>query len=528
MRKIGKYNIHCLRLSAMVLFLLISSSLFAQFDPLAGKQLLIQASEAYEKGSNQGFWDIPGQNPKYQNGQNIQVWELDNAADRKFSFYPDSKNPGFYFIVPAHGPWGVARVEIADSKKGNGVNVQLGDNNNGESQRFSVKQLPNGNVKIFNKNGMAICLANRSYENGSNVHTWEDHEGHWMEWVLVDPETGKGIANGIPMPKGKVAVPAGFNVQNAQVFFYSNKYSSRNPLTAKPDANGEFSFPNAEITDKDYNAGLLVTLDGLTSEYYQYHKSVRAGNLVFNLKEVPEGSKLIKTKHRGYIPYKPGKYWANTKGTINRNDDFFFRNLEKQTPEKQQFRDILKFKTGEVTTDKEVFEITRKVWDFFAVNTKSIMVNNGDMTETVKAAFNECGEKYPNGAMKYWPTVEQFMNVYSKYNFIPIGNCSSQALAFAALLRAAGVPANRVAVERLNYDWLQDHWAVIVEINGVWYWFDTTHKGTKFPEFSKLTSIPVTSQEFNYDLPYEIIPVPGSTLNYVPYCGKDGVIEGDI
>lgn len=520
-----KYKAHCFCLSTMVL-LLSSFSLSAQYDPLIGYPVYIQAAEAHDKGLNLGYWDIPGDNPVYSSGQNIQVWALDQGQDRKFLIARDYKNPGYYTISAMHAR--NASVDVAGGVKKNGTNVQVANKNGSLTQSFTIKFLPNGNVKIYDQNGMALCLAGRSYANGSNVHIWEDHDGPWMEWVVITASTGEGIANGIPMPKGKVIVPAGFNVQNAQVFFYSNKYSSRNPLTAKPDANGEFSFPNAEITDKDYNAGLLVTLDGLTSEYYQYHKSRRAGNLVFDLKAVSDGAKLIKTKHRGYVPYKPQKYWANMRGVVNRQDDFFFLNLEKQTPEKQQLRNILGLKAGNAGGDKDVYEITRKVWDFFAANTKSIMANNGDMTEIVRTAFNESCERHPNGAMKYWPTVEQLMSVYAKYNFIPVGNCSSQALAFAAMLRAAGVPANRVAVERLNYDWLQDHWAVIVEINGVWYWFDTTHKGTKFPEYAKLTSIPVTSQDFNYDMPYEIIPVPGSTLDYVPYCGKAGVVEGDI
>lgn len=517
------FNPFGLGLTGMVLFVLLAICGYAQYDPLVGREFYIQAVGAYEEGSNLGFWDVSGANPQYQEGQDIQVWAKDGGADRKFVFNRDPQNSGYYTITPMHAR--NARIEVTGGNSGNDVNIQLGNANGSASQSFQLKYLPNGNIKIINKNGTVVCLSNRSYQNGSTVHTCENRDGHWMEWVLINPFDGMPFANQIPLPCGRINVPAGYNVQDAQVFFYSSKYGSRNPLTAKPDANGNFSFPNAEITDKDYNALLLVMLDGLTSEYYQYHKSRRAGNLVFDLKAVPDGAKLIKTKHRGYIPYKPQKYWTNTRGTIDRRDDFFFLNLEKQTPEKQQLRKILGLKAGDAVGDKAVYEVTRKVWDFFAANTKSIMADNGDLTATVKAAFKECGETHSNGAVKYWPTVEQFMNVYSKYNFIPVGNCSSQALAFAALLRAAGVPADRVAVERLNYNWLNDHWAVIVQINGIWYWFDTTHRGAKFPEYAKLTGIPYVSKDFNYDLPYEIIPVPGSTLNYVPYCGKEGVVE---
>ena len=93
------------------------------------------------------------------------------------------------------------------------------------------------------------------------------------------------------------------------------------------------------------------------------------------------------------------------------------------------------------------------------------------------------------------------------------------------MLKTAGVPANKMAVERLNYDWFRDHWAVIVELNGVWYWFDPTMCLANFPAFSNLKCIPESRIGFNFDLPFEIFIVPGSTLDYVPYCGTNGVCK---
>ena len=74
----------------------------AQFRPMAGVEFYIQAAEAFETGQNIGFWDVPGGDPQYNQGQNIQVWAMDSGADRKFLFYPDRTRNGYYYILPAH------------------------------------------------------------------------------------------------------------------------------------------------------------------------------------------------------------------------------------------------------------------------------------------------------------------------------------------------------------------------------------------------------------------------------------------
>ena len=499
-----------------------SQSTLAQFRPPVGVEFYIQAAEAFETGKDIGFWDVPGSNLEYRKGQNIQVWRMDNGADRKFLLYPDRKREGYYYILPVHASKSGGRLDVAGGIKGNGTNIQLWDANGSTSQSFRFQQLPNGNFKIFSHNGMALCLAGRSYANGSNVHTWSDHDGHWMEWVLIKASDGFAIANGLKAPQGRITVPNGYSLQDVEVFYYTNKYS-KSPLVTKPNERGDFSFPNAEISDKDYVAVLLIVAEGLVSEHYRYHKTQRVGNQTFNLKEAPAGTKLVKTFNRGSIPFKKGsKHWENTLGEINRQDDFFFRNITKNTPEKKQLCEIIGVSGADATTDEEIYQIAKKTWDFYKTNTKSGM---GNVPEDVKKAFDESmNRSRPNGPVTYWTTVEQFVQLYNKYGFMPVGNCSSQALAMAAFLRVAGIPADKMAVERMNYDFYRDHWAVIIEMNDIWYWFDPTYSRSNFPDFISLQSIPKSRKGFNYDLPYEIIPLPGSSLNYVPYCGKEGMV----
>ncbi|MBN1250948.1 MAG: RICIN domain-containing protein [Bacteroidales bacterium] len=180
----------------LILFLLINILFFtniasAQLDVLHGKTFYIQASDAHKKGINKGYWDIRGKNPAYSKGQSIIVWAKDNGDDRKFKFLKDPKNPGYYIITPLHGQKQNARVDVAGGKKANGADIILWDMNGGDNQKFKLVFTQNGYARIFNKNSMVLCLKGKSYENGSNVHIWQNHQGHQTEWALIDSETGK-------------------------------------------------------------------------------------------------------------------------------------------------------------------------------------------------------------------------------------------------------------------------------------------------------------------------------------------------
>lgn len=491
---------------------------FAQFNFVCN----IQAAEAYETGQDLGFWDVQGSNTPYKSGQNIQVSSMDKSAGRKFMITPDENREGYYNIRSLHG-YSYGRLDVAGGIKDNGTNVQLSNSNGSTSQSFRLEELPNGNFKIFNHNGMVLSLSNKSYANGSNVHTWENHDGHWTEWVLINANYGYATANKLKAPKGKVSVPSGYNVQDVELLYYTNKYRD-NPLVTKPNANGEFSFSNAQIPASDRSAALVTMADGLVSEHYDYHFSRRERDQIFNLKEAPAGTKLVKTFNRGNLSYKAGsKYWENTTGEVKRRDDFFFRDITKNTPEKKQLRELIGVSGADARTDQEIYQIAKKTWKFFKANTKGAMgAVSEDVTKAMDESMNRSG---PNAPVSYWTTIEQFVQIYNKYGFMPVANCTSQALAMAALLRVAGIPADKMAVEILNYDYFNEHWAVIIEMKGAWYWFDPTHKYSDFPDFDNLRCIPESIKGFNYDLPYEIILLPGSSLNYVPYCGREGIVN---
>lgn len=111
---------------------------------------------------------------------------------------------------------------MSGNKSNNGTNIQLWNANGGAAQSFKLVSTPSGNFKIYSRNGKVFCLASRSYANGSNIHIWGDHQGHWMEWVLINARTNEAIANGLPQPKGRVIAPAGTNMDNIKITLQTN------------------------------------------------------------------------------------------------------------------------------------------------------------------------------------------------------------------------------------------------------------------------------------------------------------------
>lgn len=154
----------------------------------------IQSAMNFGK-NNGGYWDVPEvfqPNMSIPRGSNIQVYDLDVHHDRYFTFYPSSV-PGYYEIQV--GLTNETRIDIQGAKgpgTPNGSNVQVWDRTDLTNQRFMLHHLGNGRFKIYDQNsGKVLCLAGRSNSNRTNVHIWDDHNGAWMEWYLIDVKTKK-------------------------------------------------------------------------------------------------------------------------------------------------------------------------------------------------------------------------------------------------------------------------------------------------------------------------------------------------
>lgn len=172
------------------LFLLSGVQAQENFEIIeSGKGFWIQSSMNYQK-DNGGYWDIPGRPEKIEQRSNIQVYDIDEGKDRLFYLKTTEEN-GVYQIVPGDRN-NTTMLHISggeESMKKNGANIETYRMIGRDWQKFRFKHLGNGEFKIYTLDDMAICLAGRKNANGTNVHIWEDHDGDWMTWYLIDPDT---------------------------------------------------------------------------------------------------------------------------------------------------------------------------------------------------------------------------------------------------------------------------------------------------------------------------------------------------
>ena len=196
----------------LVVFFTGVSAFAAGFEkPPTGKYFYIKSVQAGNK--NLGFWDQPGKKRKFRQGDNLALYARDYNIDQKFRFI--SAGGGWYYIVSRNGGY----VDVAGGKNGNGVNMHIWTGNRSPAQKFKFRHMGKGRWKIYTYWRRAICTP-RKYSNNTNVHTWADHNGPWMEWYLIDERTGKKYA---PEEAKKVSANADFFIKNKDRAF---KYTS--------------------------------------------------------------------------------------------------------------------------------------------------------------------------------------------------------------------------------------------------------------------------------------------------------------
>lgn len=306
MKKIGL-------LSMVMLF--IGQGLFSQPSVGSviptGKKFYIQSGMNYGR-DNGGYWDVPGGPSTITNGLNIQVWNLDNGHDRMYTFI-ESKEKGFYEIVV--GNTENMRVDVAGGNNGNGTNIAAYQSNGSNAQRFLLQHLGNGRLKIYARNGKALCLNNRKSDNGSNVHIWDDHDGVWMEWHLIDAET-KTIF--VPtQTQNVVAAIEGDEVPTGKTFYIQSA------MNRGRDDGGFWDLPGTgqgaikkdaqfQVWKLDVQPDRMVRFGKANNgQYYKIHIGT-SGNMVVDLK----GGKTDNGT--------PAHVWTAHNG---QSQDFYFKHL---------------------------------------------------------------------------------------------------------------------------------------------------------------------------------------------------------
>ncbi|TAJ10109.1 hypothetical protein DMA11_19475 [Marinilabiliaceae bacterium JC017] len=146
------------------------------------------------------YLDVPGygRDASTSNGRNVQLWDLDDGADRKFKFEP--AGGGYYYIKPQHanvrldveGCWpGRPFCHYYKDEKGSPIQIWSFDTN--KVGRWRLEQVNNGQFLIINKySGMAIDAKTKPvYDNGCPVIQWKITYEDIQLWELIDTKTGQ-------------------------------------------------------------------------------------------------------------------------------------------------------------------------------------------------------------------------------------------------------------------------------------------------------------------------------------------------
>ncbi|GMU87098.1 MAG: hypothetical protein AMXMBFR48_23390 [Ignavibacteriales bacterium] len=178
-----------LRLCTFVL-IIFSLHYSQSINDLIPKGVPFFIQSALNEGRPGGYWDISGGEDKIKEGANIQVYSLDkNEKDRRYTIQ-NSETPG-YIKINIHNVAGYIAVKGNSSK--NGTKIELDQPKNSPAQNFTFRYVGNNRFKIFNQNGRLITLPNRKSDNGNDLQIWDDHEGTFTEWILINVQTGKPL-----------------------------------------------------------------------------------------------------------------------------------------------------------------------------------------------------------------------------------------------------------------------------------------------------------------------------------------------
>lgn len=177
-------------LSILVMSVFVEKAQCQSGDPVkipTYKKFYVQSAINYNKNIG-GFWDFPGSPTSISNSMELIVWDLDDGEDRKFMF-AHANIYGYYNIIT------MTKNKAIDVTGGNGNIAKNGnsisswDRHSNISQMFTFRHLGGGRFKIYTKAGHVLNTDGRTSANGTKVTIWEDHDGAWMEFYLIDAET---------------------------------------------------------------------------------------------------------------------------------------------------------------------------------------------------------------------------------------------------------------------------------------------------------------------------------------------------
>lgn len=510
-------------IAVTILAALVAGAAFAQIE-IPRSLFYIQSAAAY--GTDQGYLDLPGVNPSYRAGANLALYHFEEGEmwDRLYQF--QALGDGWYSIVPANG--GCLQVEGGGTA--NGTNVTVGWNEHRDNQRFRLEHTGGDRFKIYTSTGQVLSTAGRSVTDGTNVHIWEDHDVPATGWYLIWRHSGRPFHIEAPVqPFGSVSNRAtGAPVSGATITVVNTNDSRDQQYTVRSGSDGSFAFDAIPSIRLGYD--VIVSAPGYGSVAISSHKSRSNGPHSVRLEPV-QGYLQVDVGRFGTWLYEERelessaahergtmrKYYAYRDGETESDDEFYFPFVHNRAPVVRELMASIGLDGSPAITDAEIYAELVKVWSFWEQHTRSVGLSN--LAPADQAAIDDL---YLPEPLPRWPSVDEYAEVFRDHGFIPTQNCSSNTMAFAALMSLTGIDRSKMAIEVMHpvSSTTGEHWSVIIRLKGAWYWIDPQLRGAPLNPLETFASIPTRTSGLAYDTPFRIITFPGSEALMVPLCGR--------
>ena len=261
------------------------------------------------------YMDI--ENAAISNGSNVLTYAFHNGGNQKFILdrvdSGSNLKDGLYKIVCAKDSKYI--LDVKNKSKENCGDIELWSDNNGNNQKFNIKNIGNGCYTICALNsGKYLDVDNAGKYNGANVIQYAWHGGENQKWIIKD--VGNGEYNIISKLSNLC-----MDVQNGAFFDGANVQTwTSNGTNAQ-----KFKFI-ATTVNNDYVDAEVVEDNGRSAQFKREHPEIKVGIDVSRYQGKIDWS-LVKKDGIDYAMIRAGFRGYGASGSLN-EDTMFEENVK--------------------------------------------------------------------------------------------------------------------------------------------------------------------------------------------------------
>lgn len=168
-------------LTTILLFVLMQCLLVSQKNNVWAASYPIEEGTYIIKSALDEGLCLQIQDSSKENGGNVELWEKNGSESQKFVF--KKLENGYYSIEALHSK---KFIEVVGGALGNGANIDQWENNNGgDNQKWLLKEAEKGYFYLVNKrSNKNIDVVGNETQNGTNINQWEHNGGNNQKFKL--------------------------------------------------------------------------------------------------------------------------------------------------------------------------------------------------------------------------------------------------------------------------------------------------------------------------------------------------------